>query len=67
MNLNIDNPETERLAQLLASETGEPIDIAVIHALRDRLESVLRRKQHAKLKKPINHGKKMPGSSPGRT
>jgi antitoxin VapB len=42
MRLNIKNPETDRLARLLAKETGETITAVVTQALRDRLESVRR-------------------------
>jgi hypothetical protein len=48
MRLHISNPETNKLARLLAKETGETITAAVIQALRDRLES-LRRKKAARL------------------
>jgi hypothetical protein len=48
MRLHISNPETNKLARLLAKETGETITAAVIQALRDRLESV-RRKKAARL------------------
>ena len=42
MALNIKNPETERLAHLLADATGESLTEAVTVALRDRLAAVRR-------------------------
>jgi hypothetical protein len=53
MRLHISNPETVKLARLLAKETGETMTSAVIQALRDRLESI-RRKKAARL----SHGPK---------
>jgi len=44
MRLNIKNPETDKLARLLAKETGQTITAAVTQALRHRLESVRRKK-----------------------
>jgi antitoxin VapB len=38
MPLNIKNPETDRLARELASQTGESLTAAVATALRERLE-----------------------------
>ena len=38
MALQIDNPEVDRLAAELADLTGEPIDQAVVEALREQLE-----------------------------
>lgn len=40
MSLNIKNDETHRLAQELASLTGESMTAAVTEALRERLERV---------------------------
>lgn len=40
MTLYIDNPEAERLARELASETGESLTEAVTVALRERLARV---------------------------
>ena len=37
MALNINDPETERLARLLAENTGEPITLAIRRALEERL------------------------------
>lgn len=45
MSLNIKDPETHRLAQALAKETGETMTYAVAQALRERLERVRRRKR----------------------
>lgn len=42
MALNIRNPETERLAEELANETGETKTEAVTKALRDRLARLRR-------------------------
>jgi antitoxin VapB len=42
MALNIRNPETERLAEELARETGETKTEAVTKALRDRLDRLRR-------------------------
>jgi antitoxin VapB len=38
MPLSIKNPEAEKLARALASETGESITESIIHALEERLE-----------------------------
>jgi len=46
MSLNIKDPEAHKLAQQLARETGESMTAAVIQAIRERLEAVLRRRQH---------------------
>jgi len=43
MSLNIKDPETHKLAQQLARETGETMTAAVTQAIRDRLEAVRRR------------------------
>lgn len=45
MGLNIKNPETHKLALLLAEETGETVTAAVTVALRERLEAVRRRRK----------------------
>lgn len=42
MALNIDDPETVRLAHLLAEATGESLEEAVTTALRERLAAVRR-------------------------
>jgi antitoxin VapB len=44
MALNIRNPETERLAEALARETGETKTEAVTKALRDRLTRLRRQR-----------------------
>ncbi|MGA2905830.1 MAG: type II toxin-antitoxin system VapB family antitoxin [Candidatus Korobacteraceae bacterium] len=46
MALSIKNPETERLARLLAEQTGESLTDAIEQALKERLER-LRRSQRA--------------------
>ena len=43
--LNIKDPETHKLAQALAKETGETLTAAVTQAIRERLETVRRRKR----------------------
>jgi len=45
MSLNIKDPEAHKLAQELATETGETMTSAVIQAIRDRLEAVRRRRK----------------------
>jgi antitoxin VapB len=49
MALNIRNPEAERLAVELASETGETKTEAVTKALRDRLTRVRRERSNRRL------------------
>ena len=49
MALNIRNPETERLAEKLASLTGETKTQAVTQALLDRLERLQRRHSRRRL------------------
>lgn len=44
MSLNIRNQEAEKLAEAVASMTGETKTQAVTEALRERLESLKRRK-----------------------
>jgi len=44
MALNIRNPETERLAEMLAGLTGETKTQAVTEALRERLDVIRRRR-----------------------
>ena len=43
MPLSIKDPEADRLARALASQTGETITQAVVNALRDRLARQTRR------------------------
>ena len=43
--LNIKDPETHKLAQALAKETGETLTAAVTQALRERLDRVRRRRK----------------------
>jgi antitoxin VapB len=38
MSLTITDPETERLARLLAEETGEPVTAAIQKSLQERLD-----------------------------
>jgi antitoxin VapB len=49
MALNIRNPETERLAEVLARLTGETKTEAVTRALRDRLERLRRERSERRL------------------
>jgi antitoxin VapB len=49
MALNIRNPEAERLADALARLTGETKTQAVTQALRERLESIRRRRAGRRL------------------
>ena len=46
--LNIKDPEAHKLAQALAKETGETMTAAVIRALRERLETIRRRRKRDK-------------------
>jgi antitoxin VapB len=46
--LNIKDPETHKLAQALAKETGETLTAAVTQAIRERLETVRRRRKRDK-------------------
>jgi antitoxin VapB len=45
MALNIKNDETHRLVQALAEETGETLTEAVTVAVRERLESLQRKRR----------------------
>lgn len=45
MSLNIEDPEAHELAQRLAEETGESMTAAVTQAIRERLETIRRRKR----------------------
>jgi antitoxin VapB len=47
VTLNIKDPQARELAQTLARETGETMTLAVIHALRERLERVQRGRRTA--------------------
>ena len=49
MALNIRNPETEQLAKMIASLTGETKTQAVTKALRDRLNRIQRRRSGRRL------------------
>jgi antitoxin VapB len=46
--LNIKDPEAHKLAQALAKETGETLTTAVTEAIRERLETVRRRRKRDK-------------------
>jgi antitoxin VapB len=47
MTLNIKDPETHKLAQTLADETGESMTRAVAIALQERLDRVRRSRKQA--------------------
>jgi antitoxin VapB len=47
--LNIKNEETHRLVQALAEETGETLTEAVTAAVRERLESLYRKRRRKEL------------------
>ena len=47
MTLNIKDRQARELAQALAQETGETMTLAVIHALRERLDRVQRARRNA--------------------
>lgn len=49
MALNIKNPETERLAHELAATTGETLTTAVTVALAERLSTVRRTRERARV------------------
>lgn len=46
MALSIKLPEADRLARQLAKTTGETITIAVLHAIREKLEREERKKEN---------------------
>ena len=59
MSLNIKDPETHKLAQTLAEETGESMTRAVSIALQERLVRVRRsRKQAAKAAELLRIGRR---------
>ena len=59
MSLNIKDPETHRLAQTLAQETGESMTRAVAIALQERLARVRRsRTQAAKAAELLRIGRR---------
>jgi len=59
MSLNIKDPETHKLAQTLAAETGESMTRAVTTALQERLARVRRsRKQAAKAEELLRIGRR---------
>ena len=45
MPLSIKNPETERLARLVAKETGESLTQAIEQSLRERVERLQRKRR----------------------
>ena len=49
MSLNVKDPEAHRLAQAIASETGESLTKVVISSLRERHERLERRRGKASL------------------
>ncbi|HXN50716.1 MAG TPA: type II toxin-antitoxin system VapB family antitoxin [Candidatus Acidoferrum sp.] len=59
MSLNIKDPQTHKLAQTLAEETGESMTRAVTTALEERLARVRRsRKQAAKASELLRIGRR---------
>jgi antitoxin VapB len=59
LSLNIKDPETHKLAQTLAQETGESMTRAVAIALQERLARVRRsRKQAAKVAELLRIGRR---------
>lgn len=59
MSLNIKDPQTHKLAQALAQETGESMTRAVAVALQERLARVRRsRKQAAKAQELLRIGRR---------
>lgn len=50
MSLNIKDEEAHKLAKLLARETGESVTSAVKAALRERLETVRRRRRSSTIR-----------------
>lgn len=53
MALNIKNPETYRLVQALAEETGETLTEAVTVAVRERLASLRRKHRRAEVMRSV--------------
>lgn len=53
MSLNIKHPEADRLARLLAQETGESITDVVIESLREKLLRELGRREPIDLKEDL--------------
>ena len=53
MSLNIKDPETHKLAQALARETGQSMTKAVTQALREQLEQVRNRKRHGNMSEDL--------------
>jgi len=45
MALSIKNPETERLARLIAKQTGESLTQAIEQSLRERVERLQRKRR----------------------
>jgi antitoxin VapB len=58
MPLNIKDPEAHELAQALAQETGETMTLAVIQALRERLERVQRTRRVASAEELLAIGRR---------
>ncbi|MGH9743225.1 MAG: type II toxin-antitoxin system VapB family antitoxin [Candidatus Acidiferrum sp.] len=58
MNLRIYDPEAEQLAYALASESGEPMEEAVLRALRERLGRILEEKRNLPKRRRPNRGRK---------
>lgn len=54
MGLNIKNPQVERLARALASETGETMTSAIRKALEERLERLRRERDIAERRRRVD-------------
>jgi antitoxin VapB len=52
--LNVKNPEAHRLAQAIAALTGDTLTDAVTDALRERLDSLQRRKRKASVQEMLS-------------
>ena len=66
MNLNIKHPEARRLAQAVADVTGETLTLAVIEALRQRLDRLERRKAKASVEEILAIAKRTSAHLEGR-
>lgn len=49
MTLNVKDPEAHKLAKAIQRETGETLTLAVVEALRERLERVRRQRKEKRL------------------
>ncbi|HEY2546441.1 MAG TPA: type II toxin-antitoxin system VapB family antitoxin [Candidatus Acidoferrum sp.] len=58
MDFRIYDPETIQLAETLAAEAGEPLEEAILQALKERLEQVKQEKAALPKKRRPNRGRK---------